>query len=200
MPDQAEHAKRGARRRGSLYARTEADAHAAAHALIEAHLDLDQKIRSISDFSLALVEALKVARKDRAPTRSTVVTFGTFDVFHYGHLRLLERAAQFGDRLVVGVSTDDLSMAKKGRRPIYSEQHRKAIVGALACVDEVFDERSLKVKPAYLRKYNATKLVMGSDWTGAFDQVAAECGCEVIYLERTPGISSTQIIEVIQGA
>jgi glycerol-3-phosphate cytidylyltransferase len=138
-------------------------------------------------------------RENRVPAGATVITFGTFDVFHYGHLRLLERAAQFGDRLVVGVSTDDLSLAKKGRRPVYSEQHRKAIVGALACVDEVFDERSLEAKASYLRKYNATTLVMGSDWTGAFDQVAEQFGCEVVYLERTPGISSTQVIEVIEA-
>jgi glycerol-3-phosphate cytidylyltransferase len=143
------------------------------------------------------VEALKVA-SEKVCT-STVVTFGTFDLFHYGHLRLLERAAQFGDRLVVGVSTDDLSMSKKARRPIYSERHRKAIVASLACVSEVFDERSLNAKAFYLRKYDATTLVMGSDWIGAFDDIAARCGCEVIYLERTPGISSTEIIEIIEA-
>ena len=199
MSDKTEAAERRVRGQQSLDTRIDADAHATAHALLQAHLGPDQKIKSISEFALALAEALNSARKKRTHPTSTVVTFGTFDVFHYGHLRLLERAAQFGDRLVVGVSTDDLGMAKKGRKPIYSEEQRKAIVGALACVDEVFDERSLRVKAAYLRKHNATKLVMGSDWAGAFDQIAARCGCEAIYLERTPGISSTQIIEVIEA-
>jgi glycerol-3-phosphate cytidylyltransferase len=187
-----------ARKQKALDASLEAEARATAHALIRDHVGPDHKIKSMSDFSSALAKAVKAARQDPAAATSTVVTFGTFDVFHYGHLRLLERAAQFGDRLVVGVSTDDLSMAKKGRKPIYNEQHRKAIVGALACVDEVFDERSLKAKASYLRKYNAATLVMGSDWTGAFDRVAERTGCKPVYLERTPGISSTQVIEVIE--
>ncbi len=124
-------------------ARIDADASAKPHALIQAHLGPDQRIGSIRDFRLALAEALKAARKRPTPAISTVITFGTFDLFHYGHLRLLERAAQYGDQLVVGVSTDELSLAKKGRRPVYNERHRKAIISALACVDDVFDERSL---------------------------------------------------------
>jgi len=175
------------------------DASAAAQALIQAHLGPDRRIRSAQDFRLALVEALKAMRKNPTPATSTVITFGTFDLFHFGHLRLLERAAQHGDRLVVGVSTDELSLMKKGRRPVYSARHRKAIISALACVDEVFDERSLKAKASYLRKYNAATLVMGSDWSGAFDRVAERFGCKPVYLERTPGVSSTHVIEVIEA-
>lgn len=199
MTDQAGSVERMVRGQEALDARIDADARATAHALIQGHLDPAHKIRSMSDFFFALVEALTAARKSQGSATSTVVTFGTFDVFHYGHLRLLERAAQFGDRLVVGVSTDDLSIAKKGRRPIYNERQRKAIVGALGCVDEVFDERSLEAKESYLRDYNATTLVMGSDWTGAFENVAERVGCEVIYLERTPGVSTTQVIETIEA-
>ena len=73
----------------------------------------------------------------RSPAgESTVVTFGTFDVFHFGHLSLLERARALGSRLVVGVSTDDLNVSKKGRAPVFSQQERSRIVGALRCVDE----------------------------------------------------------------
>jgi glycerol-3-phosphate cytidylyltransferase len=199
MTDQGGAAEHIARTQKVLEARMEAYACASARALIHDHIDPDYKIRSMSEFFIALVGALKAAGKGQIYATSTVVTFGTFDVFHYGHLRLLQRAAQFGDRLVVGVSTDDLSMTKKGRKPIYSEQHRKAIVASLACVSEVFDERSLNAKASYLRKYNAATLVMGSDWAGAFDRIAARCGCKVIYLERTPGVSSTQLIEIIDA-
>ncbi|MGD9502262.1 MAG: adenylyltransferase/cytidyltransferase family protein, partial [Methyloceanibacter sp.] len=150
MPNPAKVAKPGVRSRNLPDSRADTDAYAIARALIETHVGPDRTIRSIGDFLLALADALKSAKDNQAGPRSTVVTFGTFDVFHYGHLRLLARAAQLGDRLVVGVSTDELSMAKKGRRPVYREQHRKAIVSALACVDGVFDERSMDEKPAYL--------------------------------------------------
>ena len=95
----------------------------------------------------------------------TVLTFGTFDVFHVGHLRVIERAAHYGDRLVVGVSSDALNVAKKGREPVFSQAERLAIVGALKPVDEVFDE---------------------------FMDI-----CEVVYLTRTPAISTTALIEKI---
>src|SRR5690625_5042778 len=74
----------------------------------------------------------------------TVLTFGTFDVFHVGHLRILERAAELGDRLVVGVSSDELNISKKGRAPVYPQHDRIRIVAALNCVDAVFVEESLK--------------------------------------------------------
>lgn len=125
-----------------------------------------------------------------------VITFGTFDVFHVGHLRILERARALGDRLVVGVSTDKLNYEKKGRLPVYSENERVEILSSVKFVDEVFLEESLDRKSEYISKYNAEILVMGNDWSGVFDSFSAIC--EVVYVARTPSISTTEIIEKIR--
>lgn len=127
----------------------------------------------------------------------TVITFGTFDVFHVGHLRVIERAAALGDRLVVGVSADALNLRKKGREPVFGESERMAIVGALKMVDEVFLEESLELKRDYIEKFSADVLVMGDDWAGKFDEF--EEICDVVYLSRTPAISTTALIEKISG-
>ncbi len=127
----------------------------------------------------------------------TVITFGTFDVFHVGHLRVIERAAALGDRLVVGVSADALNLRKKGREPVFSERERMAIVAALKPVHEVFLEESLELKRDYIRQYAADVLVMGDDWKGRFDEMGDVC--EVVYLPRTPAISTTALIEKISG-
>lgn len=126
----------------------------------------------------------------------TVVTFGTFDVLHVGHINILERARALGDRLIVGVSSDALNQAKKGRRPVYPEADRLRLIEALRCVDEVFVEESLELKGEYLRRHRASILVMGDDWRGRFDEFQSIC--EVVYLPRTPSISTTEIIEVIK--
>ncbi len=126
----------------------------------------------------------------------TVITFGTFDVFHVGHLRILERARTHGDRLIVGVSTDALNVAKKGRPPVYDQHERMEIVAALKCVDTTFFEESLELKGRYIEQYAANVLVMGDDWAGKFDQFASLC--EVVYLPRTPAISTTEVIEKIR--
>lgn len=125
----------------------------------------------------------------------TVITFGTFDVFHVGHIRVLQRAAALGDRLVVGVSADALNLAKKGRAPVYSQDERMEIVASLRVVDEVFVEESLEQKRDYILEYGADVLVMGDDWAGKFDWVGDVC--EVVYLPRTPSVSTTGIIEHI---
>jgi choline-phosphate cytidylyltransferase len=125
----------------------------------------------------------------------TVLTFGTFDVFHLGHLRMIERAATYGDRLVVGVSADELNRRKKDRDPVFSQEERLAIVAALRMVDEVFLEESLELKRHYLQAYGADVLVMGDDWAGRFDEFGDLC--EVVYLPRTPAISTTALIEKI---
>ena len=125
----------------------------------------------------------------------TVINFGTFDVFHVGHLRVLERAAAFGDRLVVGVSADALNMKKKDRLPVFSEAERMEIVGALKVVDEVFVEESLEQKRDYILQFAADVLVMGDDWAGKFDEFNDICRVE--YLPRTPSISTTALIEKI---
>lgn len=126
----------------------------------------------------------------------TVITFGTFDVFHVGHLRILERARSYGDSLIVGVSTDKLNIDKKGRSPVYSQEERGDIIRALKCVDDVFDEESLDLKGEYIRRYQADVLVMGDDWQGKFDEFNEFC--EVVYLPRTPAISTTEVIEKIR--
>ena len=127
-----------------------------------------------------------------------VVTFGTYDVFHVGHLRLLERARALGDVLVVGVSTDALNIAKKGRPPVFPQDERVALLRALRCVDEVFLEHSLELKRQYLLDHRADVLAMGDDWAGKFDEFGDIC--EVVYLPRTPAISTTALIEKISAA
>ncbi|MEQ5124631.1 adenylyltransferase/cytidyltransferase family protein [Morganella morganii] len=126
-----------------------------------------------------------------------IITFGTFDVFHVGHINILERAAALGDYLIVGVSSDKLNFDKKNRYPIYNESDRMKIIQSLKFVDQVFIEESLELKLEYIKKYNADILVMGDDWTGRFDWVKSDC--DVIYLPRTPSISTTEIIEVVKS-
>ncbi|AZZ90898.1 glycerol-3-phosphate cytidylyltransferase [Hahella sp. KA22] len=126
----------------------------------------------------------------------TVITFGTFDVFHVGHLRLLMRAKSMGAQLIVGVSTDQLNYSKKGRYPVYSESERLEIISALKCVDAVFLEESLEKKRNYILEQNAHILVMGDDWKGKFDDLKDIC--KIVYLDRTPAISTTEVIEKIR--
>ena len=125
-----------------------------------------------------------------------IITFGTFDVFHVGHLRILERARNLGDYLLVGVSTDLLSYTKKGRYPFYNQVERLEIISSLRCVDEVFLEKSLELKRHYILTYHANMLVMGDDWAGKFDEFKDICRVE--YLSRTPSISTTAVIEKIR--
>lgn len=126
-----------------------------------------------------------------------VITFGTFDVFHIGHLNLLERASAVGTSLVVGVSTDAMNLSKKGREPVFREDERLRLVGALKCVDATFLEESLEKKRQYILEHNADVLVMGDDWQGRFDQF--EDICRVMYLPRTPSVSTTATIERIKS-
>ena len=125
-----------------------------------------------------------------------IITFGTFDVFHVGHINILERAARYGDYLIVGISSDKLNYSKKNRFPIYSQDDRIKIISSLKFVNEVFVEESLEMKLDYINKYKADMLVMGNDWEGKFDWVKPVC--DVIYLPRTPSISTTEIIEVVK--
>ncbi|MHA0995024.1 pantoate--beta-alanine ligase [Enterobacter ludwigii] len=126
-----------------------------------------------------------------------VITFGTYDVFHVGHINLIERASKLGDYVIVGVSSDALNFSKKNRYPVYNEADRLKIISSLKFVNEVFLEESLELKLEYIRKYDADLLVMGDDWEGRFDWVRNEC--DVIYLPRTPSISTTEIIEVVKS-
>lgn len=125
-----------------------------------------------------------------------VITFGTFDLFHIGHLNILQRAAALGEWLTVGVSSDELNFAKKQILPVYPLQHRLDIVRAIRCVDEAFVEESLELKREYILQHHADVLVMGDDWAGRFDEFRDVC--EVVYLPRTPVISSSEIKIVCQ--
>jgi glycerol-3-phosphate cytidylyltransferase len=114
---------------------------------------------------------------------------------HVGHVRILQRAAALGERLVVGVSSDALNFRKKGKNAVYSEEERMEIISAMGCVDEVFLEEALEKKALYVQQYGADILVMGDDWKGKFD----DNPCEVLYLERTPLISTTEVVSQIKA-
>lgn len=120
----------------------------------------------------------------------TVLTYGTFDLFHIGHLRLIERLRELGERLVIGISTDEFN-ARKGKQSIIPYADRAAIVAAIRGVDEVFPEHDWEQKVADIRRFEADIFAMGDDWVGKFDDLAGHC--KVVYLARTAGISSTKI-------
>jgi glycerol-3-phosphate cytidylyltransferase len=125
-----------------------------------------------------------------------VITFGTYDLFHVGHLNMLKRAKALGTYLAVGVSSDELNIEKKERTPIYPLKERLAILRALKCVDEVFVEESLEKKAEYCKSYDI--FVIGDDWRGKFDHIKTD-SLDVIYLPRTPEISTTEIINKVKG-
>lgn len=120
----------------------------------------------------------------------TVITYGTFDLFHVGHLNLLERLKGLGDRLLVGVSTDEFNTVK-GKSSFYSFAERSRIVSALTCVDLVFPEHSWEQKVEDMKKHQVDIFGIGDDWRGHFD--ALQQYCQVVYLERTPSISTTSV-------
>jgi glycerol-3-phosphate cytidylyltransferase len=126
-----------------------------------------------------------------------IITFGTYDLFHIGHVSIIERARALGDHLTVGVSTDALNFSKKGKYPVFPEDDRVQIVASMRAVNEVFLEESLELKEEYVRRFKADVLVMGDDWTGRFDFLSHLC--EVVYLPRTPEISSTGIKDYLQS-
>lgn len=117
-----------------------------------------------------------------------IITYGTFDVMHIGHIRLLERARTMGDYLIVGLSTDAFN-ALKHKEALLPYAERKIILESLRYVDRVIPERSWEQKKIDIKKHNVTTFVMGSDWKGKFDELKDYC--EVVYLPRTKGISST---------
>ena len=119
---------------------------------------------------------------------TTVITYGTFDLFHLGHLRLLERAAEYGDRLVVGISTDEFNRIKQ-KECVHTWHERARIVEALKVVDEVFPEEHWEQKPDDVQRFGADIFVMGDDWQGQFDFLKSYC--RVVYLPRTEGVSTT---------
>lgn len=124
----------------------------------------------------------------------TVITYGTFDLFHIGHLRLLKRAKQHGDKLIVFVSTDEFN-EEKGKSSIFPYEHRAEIIEACQYVDEVHPETSWEQKIDNIKEYNVNTFIIGDDWKGKFDFLNSYCN--VIYLPRTEGISSTNLKQAI---
>lgn len=119
-----------------------------------------------------------------------VITYGTFDLFHIGHLNILESLSHMGEKLIVGVSTDEFNLLK-GKNSIHSFEERSRIIAALTCVDEVIPENDWDQKSSDIKKYGVTLFGMGEDWKGKFDDLSASC--EVVYLPRTPSISTTDL-------
>ncbi|MGP5561188.1 glycerol-3-phosphate cytidylyltransferase [Corynebacterium casei] len=120
-----------------------------------------------------------------------VITYGTFDLLHYGHIELLKRAKALGDYLIVALSSDEFNELK-GKRAYFSYADRKRMLEAIRYVDMVIPEDNWEQKPLDIDRYNVDVFVMGDDWQGKFDELLAD-KCEVVYLKRTPEISTTQI-------
>lgn len=120
----------------------------------------------------------------------TVITYGTFDLFHVGHVRLLQRARSLGDRLIVGISTDKFNHLK-GKRTIIPFEQRIEVVSSCRFVDQVIGEDSWDQKRHDILLHKADVFVMGNDWRGKFDELSDIC--DVVYLDRTEDISSTSI-------
>lgn len=139
---------------------------------------------------------LRIYLKSPQSSKKVGITFGTFDLFHEGHLKILVNAKRLCDLLVVGVSTDCLNYYKKRRYPVAPQEERRAIVSGNKYVDQTFFEESLEKKQDYINRYNASILIMGDDWQGKFDYLQSP-KLKVIYLPRTKGISTTGRIESI---
>lgn len=121
-----------------------------------------------------------------------VITYGTFDLLHYGHINLLRRAKEQGDYLVVALSTDEFNWNEKQKKCYFTYEQRKALLEAIRYVDLVIPEENWDQKRTDVHEYHIDTFVMGNDWEGKFDFLKEE-GVEVVYLERTPEISTTQI-------
>ena len=126
-----------------------------------------------------------------------VLTYGTYDILHYGHIRLLKRAKELGDYLIVGISTDEFN-AMKGKKSYYSYEVRKEMLEAIKYVDMVIPEREWSQKPDDIRKYGVDLVVMGSDWEGDERFESLRGYCDVRYLDRTEGISTSSIKEAMK--
>ena len=125
-----------------------------------------------------------------------VLTYGTFDMFHIGHLNLLKRAKELGNYLIVGVSTDEFNKIK-GKKTLIPFEERKEIVKSIKYVDLVIPERNWEQKINDIKKYKVDVFVMGDDWRGKFDFL--KYYCEVVYLPRTEGISTTKLKENLKS-
>ncbi len=120
-----------------------------------------------------------------------VITYGTFDLLHYGHINLLRRAKALGDYLIVALSTDEFNWNEKRKKCYFTYEERKLLLEAVRYVDLVIPEENWEQKKSDVKEYHIDTFVMGDDWEGKFDFL--KDSCEVVYLPRTPDISTTQI-------
>jgi len=128
-------------------------------------------------------------------TVTTVLTYGTFDLFHIGHLNLINRLADMGDRLIIAVSTDEFN-AGKGKTSVVSYEDRSRIISSIKGVDLVIPETSWEQKATDIKEHGVDIFAIGEDWAGKFDDLQELC--EVVYLPRTDGISSTEIKQMLR--
>lgn len=126
-----------------------------------------------------------------------VITYGTFDLLHYGHINLLKRAKALGDYLIVALSTDEFNWNSKQKQCYFNYEKRKQLLEAIRYVDLVIPEESWEQKTKDVTLYHVDTFVMGDDWKGKFDFLKPQC--EVVYLPRTPEISTTQIKKELGG-
>lgn len=120
-----------------------------------------------------------------------IITYGTFDLLHYGHINLLRRAKEMGDYLIVALSTDEFNWNEKRKKCYFTYEQRKKLLEAIRYVDLVIPEENWAQKVSDVQEFRVDTFVMGDDWAGKFDFLKEYC--EVVYLPRTPEISSSQI-------
>ncbi|MCU7557523.1 glycerol-3-phosphate cytidylyltransferase [Macrococcus capreoli] len=125
-----------------------------------------------------------------------VITYGTYDLLHYGHIELLRRAREMGDYLIVALSTDEFNKLKH-KKSYYDYEQRKMMLESIRYVDLVIPENDWEQKTKDVEKFEVDTFVMGHDWEGEFDFLKEQC--EVIYIKRTEGISTTQIKKELYG-
>ena len=127
-----------------------------------------------------------------------VITYGTYDLLHYGHINLLRRAKALGDYLIVALSTDEFNWNEKQKKCFFTYEQRKALLEGVRYVDLVIPEENWEQKKTDVHLYQCDVFVIGDDWEGKFDFLKEE-GVEVVYLPRTPEISTTEIKEKIKS-
>jgi glycerol-3-phosphate cytidylyltransferase len=125
-----------------------------------------------------------------------IITYGSFDLLHYGHINLLKRAKLLGDYLIVALSTDEFNLKEKYKKSYFSYDVRKQLLESIRYVDLVIPEETWAQKESDIVEYHIDIFVMGDDWKGKFDFLKKKC--DVVYLERTPEISTTKIKEDFQ--
>lgn len=157
----------------------------------------DKKME-VSKTPLDVAFETTVLKNKRGTGMKRVITYGTFDLLHYGHINLLKRAKALGDYLVVAISTDEFNWNEKQKKCYFTYEQRKALVEAVRYVDLVIPEESWDQKKTDVHEYHIDTFVIGDDWEGKFDFLEDE-GCKVVYLPRTPEISTTQIKHDLNG-